>query len=80
MGLAVTLTLVSLSFVFAAVKLDPFSSYTIKQNPHAIVGSICIICAVIQPFMSLFRYYIRLANTDFQHFLPISYRAKRDEC
>lgn len=56
MILAVALTFISLFIVFDAVKMEPFSPGAIKQNPHAVVGSVCIICCAIQPFMALFRF------------------------
>ena len=66
MGLAVLLTLIAVIVIIVERKLEPLDSAAIKQNPHAAVGIVCIICAFIQPIMAYFRPH---PGTDNRYFL-----------
>jgi len=56
MGLAVVLGLIAFFVILAAVRVEPFDPSALKQNPHAVIGIVCLICSVIQPIMAFFRY------------------------
>lgn len=55
MGLSVLLTLSAFIVIVMALQVKPFDLDAIKENPHAAVGIVCIICAFIQPIMAYFR-------------------------
>ena len=55
MSLAVIMTLIAFFVILAALKGAPFEPEALAKNPHAVIGIVCIILAVIQPIMAYFR-------------------------
>jgi hypothetical protein len=55
MILAVLLTLLAFFVILASRRGAPFEPKALAMNPHAVIGIVCIILAVIQPVMAYFR-------------------------
>ena len=55
MGLAVLLTITGLVVIVVDRGVEPLHWERVRVNPHVVVGFVCIVCAVIQPFMAYFR-------------------------
>ena len=55
MGMAWTLTLISVILMFAEKGVEPLSKDSVKLNAHSAVGMAVTVLAFIQPFMAFFR-------------------------
>jgi len=55
MGIAILLTLVAFLIILAGRWVAPFEPKALAKNPHAVVGIVCIILAIIQPVMAYCR-------------------------